>query len=248
MVAIAPRAEARITTSSVHPSRYANTPPERGNAPASSATVSAPHTAMTTPSTQQNSIGPGNCSCAATVAGTRKIPLPMVIPTDKATIWAKLTERGMRSPHSSATSESRRDELDPVMHRQRRAAAQVRKAADVGGGDELRGTRLERNHLGMQQPCGKLRLQQRVSARRAAAAAAVGDFGKTETGCREQRLDDSRHSQRVLQGAGRVKGHAQRRALPRGGAGRGERRLQCRAVRGEQLADVPGEHADARGP
>src|SRR6516162_1748697 len=176
MVAIAPRAEARMTTSSVHPnrnagngpyasSRYANTPPERGNAPASSATVRVPHTAMTPPSTQQNNMGPGNCSCAATVAGTRKMPLPIVMPTDRATIWAKLTERGMRSPHWSATIESRGKQLDPVMHRPRRAAAQMCEAADVGGGDELRRTGFERRHLGAQQPRCQLGLQQRVRAR-----------------------------------------------------------------------------------
>src|SRR6516164_10541671 len=169
MVAIAPRAEARITTSSVHPSRYANTPPERGNAPASSATVSAPHTAMTPPSTQQNNIGPGNCSCAATVAGTRKMPLPIVMPTDRATIWAKLTERGMRSPHWSATIESRRDELDPVVYRQRGARAQMHETADVGGGDELRCTGLQRAHLGLQQARRELRLEERIGAGRAAA-------------------------------------------------------------------------------
>src|SRR5215472_13926015 len=99
---------------------------------------------MTPPSTQQSSIGPGNCSCAATVAGTRKIPLPIVMPTDKATTWAKLTERGMRSPHWSATVESRGEQLDPVMHRQRRAAAQMREATDVGRRNELRRAGFER--------------------------------------------------------------------------------------------------------
>src|SRR5215471_8983312 len=130
---------------------------------------------MTPPSTQQSSIGPGNCSCQATVAGTRKMPLPIVMPTDKATTWEKLTERGMRSPHWSATDESRREQLDPVVHRQRRAAAEVREAADVGGGDELRRAGFERRYLGAQQPRCQLGLQQRVRAGRAAAAAAVGD-------------------------------------------------------------------------
>src|ERR1700758_1973579 len=99
---------------------------------------------MTPPSTQQSSIGPGNCSCAATVAGTRKMPLPIVMPTDRATILAKLTERGMRSPHWSAALESRREQLDEVMHRQSRAGAEVCEPADVGGGDELRRAGLER--------------------------------------------------------------------------------------------------------
>src|SRR6516165_8462083 len=130
---------------------------------------------MTPPSTQQSSIGPGNCSSPATVAGTRKIPLPIVMPTDKATTWGKLTERGMRSPHWSATDESRREQLDPVVHRQRGTAAQMREAADVGGGDELWCAGFERRHLGAQQPRCQLGLQQRVRAGRAAAAAGGGD-------------------------------------------------------------------------
>src|SRR5215469_3093900 len=115
---------------------------------------------MTPPSTQQSSIGPGNCSCAATVAGTRKIPLQIVMPTDKATIWAKLTERGMHSPHWSATVEPRGEQFDPVVHWQRRAGAQMREATDVGRRDELRRAALECRHLGPQQPRRKLRLQQ----------------------------------------------------------------------------------------
>src|SRR5215469_10600096 len=115
---------------------------------------------MTPPSTQQSSIGPGNCSCAATVAGTRKIPLPIVMPTDKATICWKLTERVMRSPHWSATGQSRGEQFDPVTHRQRRAAAQMREAADVRGRNDLRLTRLERGNLDTQQPLGELWLQQ----------------------------------------------------------------------------------------
>src|SRR5215472_16849776 len=143
---------------------------------------------MTPPSTQQSSIGPGNCSCAATVAGTRKIPLPIVMPTDKATICWKLTERGMRSPHWSATGESRGEQFDPVTHRQCRAAAQMREAADVCGRNDLRPARLEHGHLGAQQLPGELWLQQRVSAGRAAAAG-IGDRSECETGCGEQRLD-----------------------------------------------------------
>src|SRR3979409_2676624 len=87
IVDVAPSADARTTASSVQPnmnagngpklsSRYAKMPPERGNAPASSAIVSAPNTATQPPTTQQRMTGPGSCSWAATVAGTRNIPLP----------------------------------------------------------------------------------------------------------------------------------------------------------------------------
>src|ERR1700680_4698769 len=133
-------------------------PPERGSAPASSATVSVPHSATMPPRTQQTSIGPGAASCAATVAGTRKMPLPMATPTDTATVCRRLTERGMRSPHWSATCKSRREQLHPVAYRERRAAAQVHETADVGGGDYVRLTGLERAHLRAQQLPGELRL------------------------------------------------------------------------------------------
>src|SRR5256884_9686855 len=111
-------------------------PPERGSAAASSATVRAPHGAMMPPGPQRAMIGPGAGSCAATVAGTRKMPLPMATPTDTATVCSRLTERGMRSPHWSAIK-SLREQLDPVTHRQRGAAADMREAPDVGGGHEV---------------------------------------------------------------------------------------------------------------
>src|SRR5690242_7299418 len=150
-------------------------PPERGMAPASSATVSAPHSAITPPSTQHSSIGPGWCSCPATVAGTRKMPLPMVMPTDTVIVCNRLTERGMRSPHWSAIREPRREQLHPVAHRDGRAAAQVYETTDVGGGDDLRVPRFQRLHLRAQQLAGQLRLQQRVAAGRAAAPLTVRD-------------------------------------------------------------------------
>src|SRR5881227_1856053 len=152
-------------------------PPERGSAAASSATVRAPHSAMMPPSTQQAMIGPGACSCAATVAGTRKIPLPMATPTDTATVCSRLTERGMRSPHWSAIK-SLREQLDPVTHRQRGAAADMREAADVGGGDEVRRAALQSRDLLPQQPSGELRLQDGIGSRRTAALVAVADRGE----------------------------------------------------------------------
>src|SRR5690348_1387489 len=127
-------------------------PPERGSAPASSATDSAPHNATMPPNTQHTRIVPGACSCPATVAGTRKIPLPIATPTETAMVCSRLTVRGMRSPHWSATGKSRGDELDPMAYGERGSAAQMRKTADVGRRDELRRVRLERAHLGAQQP------------------------------------------------------------------------------------------------
>src|SRR5882724_5503687 len=103
-------------------------PPERGSAAASSATLRVPHSAM---------MPPGACSCAATVAGTRKILLPMATPTDTATVCSRLTERGMRSPHWSAIK-SLREQFDPVTHRHRGAAADMYETANVGGGNEVR--------------------------------------------------------------------------------------------------------------
>ena len=79
-------------------------PPDRGSAAASSATVSAPHSAITPPNTQHSMMAPGAGSRPATVAGTRKMPLPMVMPIDTATALASPSERGMRSPQASAIS------------------------------------------------------------------------------------------------------------------------------------------------
>src|SRR5579863_8943279 len=182
-------------------------PPERGKAPASSAIVSAPQSATIPPNTQHRMIIAGACSCAATVAGTRKIPLPIVMPTDTPTVCIRLTERGMRSPHASAIYDSRGEQLDPVLHRQVGAAAQMGEAADVGGGDDLGSAGLERRDLLPQQPRSKLRLQDGISSSRAATALAVADRGECEASSSEQRLDHAAHLERVLQRTGCVKRH-----------------------------------------
>src|ERR1700724_2450254 len=153
-------------------------PPERGNAPASSATVRAPHSAMMPPSTQQAMIGPGACSCAATVAGTRKIPLPMATPTDTATVCSRLTERGMRSPHWSAIKPLR-EQFHPVTHRHRGTASDMRETTDVGGGDEIRHAALESGDLQAQQPCRQLPLQDGIGSRRTAALLMIGNRGES---------------------------------------------------------------------
>src|SRR2546430_16142540 len=170
-------------------------PPERGSAAASSATVRAPHSAMMPPSTQQAMIGPEVCSCAATVAGTRKMPLPMAMPTDTATVCSRLTERGMRSPHWSAIRhrESFCEQLDPMDDRHRSATADVRQAADVGRGDELRRAALEGGDLGTQQPLRQLRLQDGIGARRAAAFLAVADRSELESRDRKSTRLNSSH-------------------------------------------------------
>src|SRR5690348_4429341 len=109
---MAPSADARITTSSVHPKRnagkrpnpsrmYTYTPPERGNSAASSAYVSAPHNASRPPSTHTPNIGSGAGTRSAMTAGVRKIPLPMVEPTSTATALQKPSRRGRRSPQRS---------------------------------------------------------------------------------------------------------------------------------------------------
>src|SRR5581483_12416546 len=112
IVEVAPRDAARITASSVQPNRnagngpklssnHAKIPPDRGRAPASSAIVSAPLSAIRPPNTQAISTAPGAWSCEATLAGTRKIPLPMVTPTRTATAPSSPTVRGSRSPQGS---------------------------------------------------------------------------------------------------------------------------------------------------
>src|SRR5256885_1470658 len=119
-----------MTASSVQPNRNAGKgpnasssqvkmPPERGTAPASSATVSAPHSAITPPNTQHRMTEPGECNCAATAAGTRKIPLPMVRPTRTATASTKPTLRGMRSPHWSACTVPSRALVSDIHYRSR---------------------------------------------------------------------------------------------------------------------------------
>src|SRR2546430_11765891 len=81
-VAIAPSADARISSSSDQPNRnagsrpkpsrtYTYTPPERGNIAASSAYVSAPHNASSPPNTHTSSISTGSGTRPAITAGVR---------------------------------------------------------------------------------------------------------------------------------------------------------------------------------
>src|SRR5258708_800886 len=87
------------------PSRmYAKMPPERGSALASSAMVRAPHKEIIPPRTQASNATMGSCVCAATIAGTRKMPLPMVVPIRIATELQTPRRLGSRSPQGSIWS------------------------------------------------------------------------------------------------------------------------------------------------
>src|SRR2546429_60544 len=84
------------------PSRtYTYTPPERGTIAASSAYVSAPHSASSPPSTHTTSMSTGSGTRPAITAGVRKIPPPIVEPTSTATALQKPSRRGRRSPQRS---------------------------------------------------------------------------------------------------------------------------------------------------
>ncbi len=110
---IAPYAPGRITHSSAHANKNAGsrpndsrtntyTPPERGNAAASSAYVSAPHNTTTAPTTHASrNRGTSSMRCA-TLAGVRKMPLPIVEPTSTATALHRPRRRVKRSPQRSA--------------------------------------------------------------------------------------------------------------------------------------------------
>src|SRR6266699_2190903 len=109
---IAPYAPGRITHSSAHANRNAGsrpndsrtntyTPPERGNAAASSEYVSAPHSTTTAPSTHASRKSGTSSTRCATPAGVRKMPLPMVEPTSTATALHRPRRRVRRSPQRS---------------------------------------------------------------------------------------------------------------------------------------------------
>src|SRR6267143_4093429 len=102
-----------MTHSSAHANRNAGsrpndsrtntyTPPERGNAAASSEYVSAPHSTTIAPTTQaRRNNGTSSMRCA-TLAGVRKMPLPIVEPTSTATALHRPSRRISRSPQRSA--------------------------------------------------------------------------------------------------------------------------------------------------
>jgi hypothetical protein len=95
VVAIAPTAAARMMASSAQPKRKAGSrphafrmktkiPPVSGNAPATSANVSAPHIATMPPAIQTMNTAAGPGRRFVTLAGVRKIPEPIVMPMTTA--------------------------------------------------------------------------------------------------------------------------------------------------------------------
>jgi len=79
-------------------------PPARGNITASSATVSAPHSAITAPPIQSSAMPPSPPASAATVLGTRKMPLPMTEPTSTAAALQTPSRRGSVAGVAGASS------------------------------------------------------------------------------------------------------------------------------------------------
>src|SRR5205085_12112260 len=108
-------------------------------------------------------------------------------PTDTGTVCSGPTERARRPPPWSAIK-SLREQPAPVTPRHRGAPADMREAADVGGGDEVRRAALQSRDLLPQQLCRQLRLQDGIGSRRTAALVAVGNRGEGKAGGREQAL------------------------------------------------------------
>src|SRR6266550_4034738 len=107
-----------MTHSSAHANRNAGsgpndsrtntyTPPERGNAAASSEYVSAPHSTTAAPTTQARRKSGTSSTRWATPAGVRKMPLPIVEPTSTATALHKPSRRLSLSPQRSAATDGR---------------------------------------------------------------------------------------------------------------------------------------------
>src|SRR6476469_8074234 len=80
------------------------TPPVRGNAPATSASVSAPQRTKIPPVTQMARSGSGPGSLSAMPAGERKIPEPMVEPTRTAMALHIPSRRGSADARENVES------------------------------------------------------------------------------------------------------------------------------------------------
>src|SRR5690348_9940004 len=89
-------------------------PPARGNSAATSAKASAPHSATAAPTTHTSSIAPGVPVWAATAAGTRNTPLPIMIPTVTAAVDQAPSRRGNRSAPSSRSAAGARGSMPAV--------------------------------------------------------------------------------------------------------------------------------------
>ncbi len=93
-------------------------------------------------------------------------------------------------------------------------ARELGDAADIARRDHVRPGAGDVAELALPQPRRDRRLQQVVGARRAAAEMRLGRLRDLEPGPAQQRLRRLQHPLPVLQAAGRVIGHAQRRAPP----------------------------------
>lgn len=135
-------------------------------------------------------------------------------------------------------------QLDPVAHRRGRAALQVGDAADVGAGDHGGLQFVQMAELAVAQLVRQLGVEHGIGAGRAAAQVRlVARHLHREAERGQVGLDAAPELLPVLQGAGRVEADD----LLRVGLAR-QLRLQHRHQRGQELAQVLGQLADARGP
>src|SRR6266545_2642318 len=148
-----------MTHSSAHANRNAGsgpndsrtntyTPPERGNAAASSEYVSAPHSTTTAPTTQaRRKSGTSSIRCA-TLAGVRKMPLPIVEPTSTATALHKprrRTSRSLETAHAEGSESISSRPLQPcprhipvaIRNAGTRALQPLDESGDIGTRREL---------------------------------------------------------------------------------------------------------------
>ena len=107
------------------------------------------------------------------------------------------------------------EQFDRVHDRHTAAAGQLLDAADIAGGDEIGADHRDVGQLAVAQCTGQFRLQQIVSAGRAATQMPLRDRDDLKPGLVQQLLGSSIDFLSVLQRAGRVIGDAQR--LRRGG-------------------------------
>src|SRR2546423_11114126 len=189
-----------MSSSSVHPNRnagsrpkpsrtYTYTPPERGSIAASSAYVSAPHSASSPPSTHTTSMSTGSGTRPAITAGVRKIPPPMVEPTSTATALHRPSRRGRRSPQRSVI-DGGVDMSGPNIHFRTHDA--TLHAARLAGGD----LHLPPHHPRRHRPHHRLRdgVRRALAAvqRRAAPATRCADADRVRASARRRRRGGAR--------------------------------------------------------
>ncbi len=157
--------------------------------------------------------------------GSHRLPQPGARPRAHGAVAQPAPACRRPLPPVSGSSSARRprpagrpvEQLDGVHHRDRGAAADLAHAADVAGGDDVRGRALDVADLAVAQLPGDDRLQQVVGAGRPAAEMALGNRLDGEPGGGQQRLRQGLDLLAVLHRAGRVVGDGQ--ALGATGAG-----------------------------